>query len=150
MAMQFVQRPEEAEEVVQETWIAVLAGIDRFEGRSAFKTWLFRILINLARTRAKREARAIPFSALSSTDQVRVEDEFKCTGPTHDTELSAVLERGIRSLPRTQRIVISLRDVEGWTAREVCNVLNMSSVSQRVTLHRARMRMRELISPYLE
>jgi RNA polymerase sigma-70 factor (ECF subfamily) len=150
MALQFVHRTEEAEEVVQETWMAVLAGIDRFEGRSAFKTWLFRILINRARTRAKREARAIPFSALSAADQVRVEDANTSHVAVPDTELGDVIERGIRALSRTQRIVLSLRDIEGWSAQEVCDALDLSPVNQRVALHRARMNMREYLSPYLD
>jgi RNA polymerase sigma-70 factor (ECF subfamily) len=149
MALQFVHRPEQAEEVVKETWMAVLAGIDRFEGRSAFKTWLFSILINIARTRAKREARAVPFSDLSTMEQVRIEDGCISHGPTYDSELRAVLERGLKSLSRVQRIVISLRDIEGWTAQEVCDTLEISPANQRVVLHRARMSMREFLLPYL-
>ncbi len=165
VARMYVRSPEEAEEVIQDTWIAVLSGIDRFEGRSAFKTWLFRILINRARTRAKREARSIPLSALSSeehADRATPVIELEPYSWAHsvpaadpeqavlDGELRAVLDRAVNTLPDQQRAVISLRDIEGWPADEVCAALNISDGNQRVLLHRARLRVREALSPYLE
>jgi RNA polymerase sigma-70 factor (ECF subfamily) len=148
VASAFVRTRDEAEEVVQETWMAVLSGIDRFEGRSAFKTWLFRILINRARSRARREARSIPFSALP----LAFEDSLPgAVSPEHDVlaaEVRALLESAIASLPRAQRQVISLRDVEGWSAQEVCGALALTESNQRVLLHRARMKVRDQLAPY--
>lgn len=165
VAIAYVRSAEEAEEVIQETWIAVLAGIHKFEARSSFKTWMFRILINRARSRAKREARSIPWSAISAepgADGIADVAAPAAWAPAHaqaaaspeqavlDGELHAVVERAVASLPRLQRMVIALRDIEGWSAEEVCASLNITAGNQRVLLHRARMRVRELISPYLE
>ena len=148
VASAFVRTTDEAEEVVQETWLAVLSGIDSFEGRSSFKTWLFRILINRARSRARREARSIPFSALP----LAFEDSFPgAASPEQDVlaaEVRALLESAIASLPRAQRLVISLRDVEGWSAQEVCGALALTESNQRVLLHRARMKVRAQLAPY--
>jgi RNA polymerase sigma-70 factor (ECF subfamily) len=158
VALNFVRSPEEAEEVIQETWIAALAGIDKFEGRASFKTWLFRILINRARTRAKREARSIPLSALAPADAVSaiVPHDLSHSARQPDPEqelmndeLRLFIERAVASLPRPQRVVISLRDIEGWSAQETCAALRISAGHQRVLLHRARMRVRELLMPYL-
>lgn len=162
-ALQFLHRPEDAEEVVQETWMAALAGIDGFQGRSSFKTWLFSILVNRARTRAKRDARAIPFSGLSHAERSQVEntaahlpvtDRFHAPPQPADhltltTELQSVLLRAIGSLPEIQRLVITLRDVEGWSASEACETLGISHSNQRVSLHRARMKVRADVMPYL-
>ena len=165
VALNFVRSREEAEEVIQETWLAALSGLDRFEGRSAFKTWLFRILVYRARSRAKREHRVVPFSALApaGSDVDRVSAGVPHTaaswtdvpsgGPDPEqtvltAELRRVLESAVNSLPRTQRLVISLRDIEGWSAEEVCAALQITPVNQRVLLHRARMRVRELLVPY--
>jgi RNA polymerase sigma-70 factor (ECF subfamily) len=150
VARSFVRTIDEAEEVIQETWLAVLHGIDRFEGRSSLKTWIFRILVNRARTRARREARTVAFFALPAGS-----DDFAATtvGPEQaaiDNELRLVLERAVASLPRVQRRVISLRDIEGWSADEVCEALDLSPANQRVVLHRARMRVREMLAPYLQ
>lgn len=136
-----VRTAEEAEEVVQETWMAVLSGIHRFQGRSSFKTWLFRILINRARSRGRREARELP-------------PDLYATPPTPeqhvlDGEMRGLLERAVASLPRLQRLVITLRDIEGWDAGEVCSTLKITAANQRVLLHRARMRVRDVIGPYL-
>jgi len=155
------------QEVVQETWLGVLRGIDRFEGRSSFRTWLFRMLTNIAKTRAVREARTVPFAALSdeADDEPSVSaDNFLGPGtawPGHWTtgpdawrtplddlltgETRQQLERAIEQLPPTQRRVVTLRDVEGWSSREVCNALEISEANQRVLLHRARTRLRETI-----
>lgn len=164
VALDFVRSREDAEEVIQETWLAALSGLDRFQGRSAFKTWLFRILIYRARSRGKREHRVIPFSALaasrSDVDQsAGAQDTFAswtdvasgAPDPEQTVlaaELRHLLESAVNSLPRTQRLVISLRDIEGWSAEEVCGALQITPVNQRVLLHRARMRVRELLVPY--
>lgn len=155
VAGNFVRSSAEAEEVVQDTWIAVLAGIDRFQGRSSFKTWLFRILINRARTRARRESRSTPFSALAPDDAPAdsLFDVASTIASPEQTvlnnELRAVLERAVATLPRLQRLVVSLRDIEGWSAEEVCGALKISGGHQRVLLHRARMQVREKLLPYL-
>jgi RNA polymerase sigma-70 factor (ECF subfamily) len=160
-----------AEEVVQEAWLGVLRGIERFEGRSSLRTWLFRIVANVAKTRAVREARSVPFSAL-----VGAEEEGPSVGPEAfrgpedkweghwatppvdwgrpeeqllSAETRAVIAEAIDALPDGQRLVISLRDVEGWTAEEVCNVLELSETNQRVLLHRARTRVRHALDDYL-
>jgi RNA polymerase sigma-70 factor, ECF subfamily len=162
LALQFVRRTEDAEDIVQETWLAALAGIDRFEGRSSFKTWLFAILVNRARSRAKRDARTIPFSTFSETDQSRFEstpetvmgwDGMASPSPADELTLSAelrsVLMRAIDSLPELQRLVITLRDVEGWSAADVCEILGITHANARVLLHRARMKVRAALVPYL-
>jgi RNA polymerase sigma-70 factor, ECF subfamily len=160
-----------AEEVVQETWLAVLNGIDRFEGRSSLKTWIFRILTNIAKTRAQREGRTLPFSALERPEAVpepAVEpDRFldpehprwpghwasKPTAWPEDRLLGAetreTIAGAIEALPPAQRAVISLRDVEGWEAEEVCNALGVSETNQRVLLHRARSKVRRALEEYL-
>ena len=160
-----------AEEVVQETWIGVLDGIDRFEARSSLKTWIFRILTNIAKTRAQREGRTVPFSALerpAAVPEAAVEPE-RFLPPDHDrwpghwsakperwpeerllaAETRAVVERAIDELPAAQRAVISLRDIEGWTAEEACNALGVTETNQRVLLHRARSRVRRALEDYL-
>jgi RNA polymerase sigma-70 factor (ECF subfamily) len=156
------------QEVVQETWLGVLRGIGRFEGRSSFSTWLFRILTNTAKTRAVREARSLPFAALSdqaAPDEPSVSaDSFlgaDTTWPGHwatgpqawktplddllTAETRQMLGRAIDELPPAQRQVVTLRDVEGWSAREVCDALEISEANQRVLLHRGRTRLRTVI-----
>ncbi len=163
-----------AEEVVQETWLAVLNGIERFEGRSSLKTWLFRILSNRAKTRGEREGRSIPFSAIAATDaaaggEAAVDaDRFQGVDaqqwPYHwsapprawtqeralERETLGVVKEAISELPDTQREVIRLRDVEGWSADEVADALEISDVNQRVLLHRARSRVRAALESYLD
>jgi RNA polymerase sigma-70 factor (ECF subfamily) len=164
-----------AEEVVQETWIGVLNGLRRFEGRSSLKTWIFRILTNQAKTRGVRERRSVPFSALEGPDGESGEPaveaiRFAQSGPltghwatpprsweedtpeqlTLSRETREHVQRAIDALPPNQRSVISLRDVEGWSAPEVCNVLGLSETNQRVLLHRARSRVRRAIESYLD
>jgi RNA polymerase sigma-70 factor, ECF subfamily len=162
-----------AEEVVQETWLGVLQGLDRFEGRSSLRTWVFRILTNIAKTRAQREGRTLPFSALARPDAVpepAVEAErFRApddpSWPGHWSsppqawnapeerllggEVRAVVEQAIDELAPAQRAVISLRDVEGWPSDEVCNALDISETNQRVLLHRARSKVRRALEDYL-
>jgi RNA polymerase sigma-70 factor, ECF subfamily len=162
-----------AEEVVQETWLAVLQGIERFERRSSLKTWLFTILTNRAKTRGEREGRGVPFSALVATDVATGEpavDPDRFLGlddrqwPYHwaspplswpEDELLAsetlgVITDAISTLPDTQREVIRLRDVEGWSAEEVVESLEISDANQRVLLHRARSRVRAELERYLD
>ncbi|MFN2471550.1 MAG: RNA polymerase sigma factor [Gaiellaceae bacterium] len=175
VALLFVSTRAVAEEVVQETWLALLDGIDRFEGRSTLKTWLFRVLTNRAKTRAVREARNVPFSTLAAAeavgDEPAVEPErflsrdhprspahwAALPRPWHSTpeqrllgaETQAVIREAIERLPPTQRAVVSLRDVEGWGSEEVCAALELSEGNQRVLLHRARSRVREALEAYL-
>ncbi len=165
VARMFVPTAAVAEDVVQETWLAVLNGIDRFEGRSSLKTWIFRILTNTAKTRGERERRSVPFSALDTEDggyEPAVE-RSRFTGTGHWAvlprawpedkllagETLSVIEHAIERLPQTQRTVITLRDVEGWTADEVRNALELSETNQRVLLHRARTKVRNALEQYL-
>jgi RNA polymerase sigma-70 factor (ECF subfamily) len=171
IAMLYVSSRAVAEEVVQETWLAVLTGLERFEGRSTLKTWLFRILTNKAKTRGQREGRTLPFSALATDgdeDQTAVGvDRF--LGPDNRNaghwaapprgvpeerllagEARARIETAIAALPDNQRAVITLRDVEGLSAEEACNVLGVSETNQRVLLHRARSKVRAAFEQYLE
>jgi RNA polymerase sigma-70 factor (ECF subfamily) len=174
LALMYVSDPAVAEDVVQETWIAVLQGIHRFEGRSSLKTWLFRILTNRAKTRAQREGRYVSLSALEELDaeagqpSVSPERFFHADDPSahHFTsipqrfdeipedrllsqETRAVIQRTIEMLPPNQRQVITLRDIEGWGSEEVCNVLEISETNQRVLLHRARSKVRQALENYL-
>ena len=166
VARMYVSNRAVAEEVVQETWLAVLKGIDRFEGRSSLKTWIFRILTNTAKTRAQREGRTVPFSSLATGEgpaEPAVElERFTRAGywisppdswPEErllSAEMRSVVEHAIADLPAAQRAVISLRDVEGWSAEEVRNVLDLSETNQRVLLHRARTKVRRAIDEYME
>jgi len=163
VARLFVATVETAEEVVQETWLAVITGVGRFEGRSTLKTWIFRILMNRARTRAVRDKRTVSLADLSGDgDQPEVDaDRFRddghwaapprawtLPGPEGDAlrgELRQALEKAIESLPEMQAAVITLRDVQGWTSEETCNALDVSETNQRVLLHRARSRVRRAL-----
>jgi len=164
LAGQYVPSRAVAEEVVQETWLAVIQGIDRFEGRSSVKTWVFAILVNIARARGVKEQRSIPFSATAvDNDEPAVDPSrfrrFRKAGtwkeppdPWPDPEQQAVVreelavvQAAIDGLPGAQREVISLRDVLGCTAAEVCEVLGVSEGNQRVLLHRARSKVRAAV-----
>jgi RNA polymerase sigma-70 factor, ECF subfamily len=172
IALTFVRTPSVADEVVQDTWLAVIKGLERFEGRSSLKTWIFRILANRAQSRGAREHRTTPFSSLATS-----EDE---DGPTVDpdrflpaghaaagywsvtpsrffelpedrmlaAETSALVTAAIEQLPERQQQVITLRDVEGWAAEEVCQCLELSAANQRVLLHRARSAVRACLEEY--
>jgi RNA polymerase sigma-70 factor (ECF subfamily) len=173
VARSFVPTDAVAQEVVQETWLAVLEGLDRFEGRSTLQTWIFRILVNRARTRGARERRSIPFSSYSSVggDEPSVDaDRFQGETepypghwasppsrwdevPESRLESKETLERirsAIEALPPNYRAVITLRDIEGWSSPEVCNALELSETNQRVLLHRARSRVRRALERYLD
>jgi RNA polymerase sigma-70 factor (ECF subfamily) len=167
-------RPPIAEELVQETWLGVLRGIHRFEGRSSLKTWIFRILINQAKKRGQREGRQIPFSALwqpesepaePAVDPGRFWPEDAPQWPGHwasapspwdeipenrllSQETQACLLQTIDALPSSQREVITLHDIEGCTSAEVCSLLGLSAANQRVLLHRARSKVREVLEHY--
>jgi RNA polymerase sigma-70 factor (ECF subfamily) len=174
-AMTWVGSRARAEEVVQDTWLAVLGAIPRFDGRSSLKTWIFRILVNRARSLATRDARVIPLSSLGRgaedgdgggtpypADPLHgcapdVEPLFSgSSGMARNPEdwllsheLGEHIEAAIERLPPQQREVMVLRDVEGWTPLEVCNMLEISESNQRVLLHRARVKVRDALAPYL-
>jgi RNA polymerase sigma-70 factor, ECF subfamily len=170
VALMYVSSRAVAEEVVQEAWLGVLRGIGRFEGRSSLKTWLFRIVANTAKTRGVRESRSIPFSALGEDggDEPTVDpDRFLGSGerfPGHwavppqawapesqllSHEAMDVIDREIDRLPPAQRAVITMRDVQGFTAEEVCNALDLTETNQRVLLHRARAKVRSALEEYM-
>ena len=173
VAMIYVTTPMVAEEVVQETWIAVLEGLRRFEGRSSLKTWIFHILINRAKKRAQREGRTIPFSSLADTlddpDEPAVEpDRFRPPGqqwaggwvafPVRweespeerllSQETYGCIEKAIEVLSPNQRAIITLRDIEGWSSEETCRFLGIAEGHQRVLLHRARSKVRGSLEKY--
>lgn len=163
------------DEVVQETWLGVVTGIHRFEGRSTFKTWLFRVLTNVARNRAVREARSVPFSAIAADEvggsEPSVEPdrflpaEHRWAGhwvstprrfdempeaQLESTEALEVVRRAIDGLPQAQRAVITMRDVVGFEPEEICEALDISDGNQRVLLHRARTAVRKALERYYE
>jgi RNA polymerase sigma-70 factor (ECF subfamily) len=171
LAMIYVTAWPVAEEVVQETWMAVFEHLGHFEGRSSLKTWMFRILTNRAKTRAQREGRSIPFSSHSgmNTDHAEpaVEPDRLLPADHHwaghwvsvkqeempeerllSQETCLCLERAIEALPPNQREIIILRDIEGWTSDEICSILGISEGNQRVLLHRARLKVRSALEKY--
>jgi RNA polymerase sigma-70 factor, ECF subfamily len=175
LAMAHVSDRSIAEEVVQETWIGVLEGLDRFEGRSSLKTWIFRILTNKAKTRGVRESRHVSFSPLAATDDGADEpavdpSQFQTTGhwagywssypqPWDENtpeklllskEGTAFLKQAIEALPAKLQQIIVMRDVEGLSSKEACNILGVSETNQRVLLHRARSKVRRALERYLE
>jgi RNA polymerase sigma-70 factor (ECF subfamily) len=164
-----------ADEVVQDTWVGVINGIDRFEGRSALRTWIFQILLNNARTRGKRERRTLPFSSFrrraeEGRDEPAVDPERfqgrRGEHPGHwarppaewaspeetlaSDAVRRVLLEAIRDLPPRQRDVITLRDVQGWSAAETSNALGLTETNQRVLLHRARSKVRAALEQHFE
>lgn len=171
MARMHVRDASLAEEVAQEAWVVFVEGLDRFEGRAAVGTWLCGITINLARSRARREARSVPVSALGGDDGPLLPDErFRSAGalfagnwatpPTAwpddperrllGGELRRRLEEAIATLPEAQREVLLLRDIEGLSGEEVCNALGLSDTNQRVLLHRARTRLRAWLEAHYD
>lgn len=166
VAMAFVGDRSAAEEVAQDTWMAVLTGLGGFEGRSSLKTWMFRILTNRAKTRGVRDARSSP----SALDEERDEglppaDRFNERGMWaspprpfgEDTpeklvlrhEALSCIEAELARLPAVQRAVLTLRDIEGLDAAEVCNILEIGETNQRVLLHRARSKVRRALEEEL-
>ncbi len=162
LALAFVGSPSSAEEVVQETWLAVVDQLDRFEGRSSLRTWIGSIAVNRAKTRGVRDKRSVPFSALAEDDDPVQESftarGFWCTPPASwdkgpeslvlQKEAREAIERELEDLPPAQRTVVTLRDLEGWSGEEVCNVLDVTETHQRVLLHRGRMRLRSALARY--
>lgn len=159
-----------AEEVVQEAWLGILRGLDGFEGRSALKTWAFRIVTNIAKTRGTREARSVPFSSAQpeSEDRPAVDpDRFQGQGDRYpggwaafpapfpeerlaEAETRDAALKAIAALPPRQREVIVLRDVEGFSAEEACNALALAETNQRVLLHRARSKVRNALESHFD
>jgi RNA polymerase sigma-70 factor (ECF subfamily) len=175
IAMGYVRTHAAAEDVVQETWVGVLKGIDGFEGRSSLRTWIFRILSNTAKTRAARESRATPFSSVAggagdsgdpAVDPERFLPSDHETYPGHwaippsswatpeqgllSGEVREVILAAIDALPSSQRVVVTLRDVEGYRADEVCEVLELTEGNQRVLLHRGRSKVRAALERYFD
>ena len=161
VAQRYVSSLESAQDIVAETWLAVLRGIETFEGRASLKTWLFAILLNRSRTRGKQERRLVAWESLVAA---REEDEepsiLRTVSVAHNQictygaisspeeqliyqELHEWIEQAILALPSNLRRVMVLRDVEGWTAEETCSILGLSEVNQRVLLHRARRKVRD-------
>lgn len=160
-----------AEEVVQEAWLGIMRGIDGFEGRASLKTWIFRIVTNIAIKKAVRERRTIPFSsfdasAVQSVDPARfrtLPDRYAGHWAFEPHGWSAIPEdrllsretlarvaTAIEALPPSQRAVVTLHDVEGLSSAEVCSILSITAANQRVLLHRARSRVRAALERYLE
>ena len=172
VARHYVNTRAVAEEVVQEAWLGVLKGIDRFEGRSSLRTWILRILVNTAKTRGVREARSVPFSSLVPEGAEPAVEPARFRGaddpfPGHwraypgnwqrlpdealaDRETLKVVLAAIHQLPPPQRIVITMRDIQGCDAQEVCEALDVSEGNQRVLLHRARSKVRGALERHLD
>jgi RNA polymerase sigma-70 factor (ECF subfamily) len=173
VARAFVSSEASAEDVVQDTWMAVITGIDGFEGRSSLRTWVYRILVNIAKKKGAREKRSIPWASLAATsdDEGPTVDpalfrgpedpypggwkQFPATWPSIEgavlaSEVRAEVAAALDELPDRQRVVITLRDVIGHSSDEVCEMLEISTANQRVLLHRARARVRLRLAGYLE
>jgi RNA polymerase sigma-70 factor, ECF subfamily len=168
LARSFVSTPDSAAECVQDAWLAVIEGIDRFEGRAALRTWVYRILVNTAKRRGVREGRSVPWSSLGSEDGPTV-DPARFQGPdepfpghwrelpvpwptpedaTLAAETRALVGAAVAELPERQRVVLTLRDVQGYAADEVCSILEITPTYQRVLLHRARAHVRGRLESY--
>ncbi|WP_232662984.1 RNA polymerase sigma factor [Pseudonocardia sp. TRM90224] len=169
LARAFVSTPDSAAEVVQDAWLAVIEGVEKFEGRSSLKTWVYRILVNTAKRRRDRESRSIPWSSLTPDEEGPALDPARFQGPgepypghwrelptpwpspeqsTLAAESMAQIANAVGRLPERQRVVIVLRDVEGHTAEEVCSILGISAGNQRVLLHRARVFVRDELAQF--
>ena len=170
IARTFVSTSASAEEVVQDTWLAVIRGIEQFEGRSALKTWVYQILVNTARKRGVREQRTVPASFLFTSDDhgptvdpARFQGAgdrfpggwraFPATWPNPEGallagEIARVIGAALEELPARQRVVLSLRDVDGHDSAEVCALLDITPANQRVLLHRARAAVRTRLADY--
>jgi RNA polymerase sigma-70 factor (ECF subfamily) len=172
VARTYVATDAAADEVVADTWLGVLKGIDRFEQRSSLKTWIFRILMNIARTRGTRDKRSVPFSSLGPEDAEPTIAPERFQGPDgahpggwvafptrwHDHpevralahETLDVVRDALDMLPPAQEEVVRLRDLEGWSSSEVCNALGLTETNQRVLLHRGRAKLRAALERYFE
>jgi RNA polymerase sigma-70 factor (ECF subfamily) len=172
VARGYVSSDAVAEEIVQETWMAIVTGIERFEGRSALGTWMFSILTNQAKSHSARERRALPFSSVPHADvqepavdpdRFQKDDE---AWPGHwatpprpwqkperrllSLEAREQLKEALAQLPERQRLIVALRDIEGLSAEEVCDLLDLSHANQRVLLHRGRSRLRAFLEGYVD
>ena len=172
VAQTYVKGRAVAEEVVQEAWLGVINGLDRFEGRSSLKTWILSILVNQAKTRGAREARSVPFTSLAPEGEEPAVEADRFRGPdesypghwrafpgdwgrsaataVQDRETVRVVMAAIADLPAAQQTVIRMRDVEGYSAEEVCTALDVSEGNQRVLLHRARSRVRAALEGHFD
>ncbi|MFJ8159929.1 RNA polymerase sigma factor [Streptomyces sp. NPDC096136] len=172
LAMSFVSTRASAEEAVQDTWLAVIRGVDDFEGRSSLKTWVYRILVNTAKARGTKESRTLPFASLLPEEEGPTVDPSRFRGsdeqhpghwvvgqePRHQhipedhvlrDEVREMIAQALDELPPRLRTVIALRDVEGYPSEEVCALLEISPGNQRVLLHRARAILRRKLEAYL-
>jgi RNA polymerase sigma-70 factor (ECF subfamily) len=168
LARSFVSTAASAEEVVQDTWLAVLQGIGRFEGRSSLRTWVYRILVNIARKRGAHEQRTVPWASMVEDHEPTV-DPSRFTGPEHEYpgywtsyperwpttetevlahEVRATVATAIAGLPIRQQVVLTLRDIDGYATEDVCALLEISPANQRVLLHRARAAVRSHLERY--
>ena len=168
-ARAYVASDEAAEDVVQETWLAIIRGVDRFEGRSSLRTWAYRILVNLARRQGVKDSRTVAWPSLDPEDFGPTVDpgrfqgpgdpqpghwrRFPMAWPSAETEVVSrevrhVIEAALADLPHRQRVVITLRDVDGYGSGEVCSILEISAANQRVLLHRARAAVRGRLEEY--
>jgi RNA polymerase sigma-70 factor (ECF subfamily) len=172
VARHYVSSRAVAEEVVQEAWLGVLKGIDRFQGRSSLRTWILRILVNIAKTRGAREARTVPFASLAPEGEGPAVEPERFRGahdpfPGHwqaypgdwqrlpedvltNRETMGLVLATIHRLPPPQRIVITMRDIQGCDPQEVCEALDLSEGNQRVLLHRARSKVRSALERHLD
>src|SRR3954447_9901718 len=172
VALNHVRTRSVAEEVVQDAWLGVLKGLDRFEGRSSLKTWILRILVNTAKTRGVRDARSVPYSSLAPEGEEPALDPERFRGPDDpfpghwraypgnwnrlpedtlsDRETLRVVLSAIQGLPDAQRIVITMRDVQGCESEEVCAALDVSEGTQRALLRRARSKVRTALERHLD
>lgn len=167
VAVLYAPSPAIAEEVLQETWLAVIGGLGSFEGRSSLRTWIYRILVNKAKSSGMSERRTVSLSAEAEAAGPPAVDPTRFEGPPRDfwssppnnwdelpedrllaTETLAVIERAMERLPPGQQAVFQLRDLRHWTSAEVRDVLELTEANQRVLLHRARARMRTAIEEY--
>jgi RNA polymerase sigma-70 factor (ECF subfamily) len=172
VARSYVDSDAVAEEVVQETWLAVVTGIERFEGRSALGTWILSILIHQAKTQTARERRALPFCSFAQETEGETALDANCLQRGDEAcpgywaapprpwqkpdrrvlslEARARLKDALAQLPERQRMIVGLRDIEGLSAEEVCGLLELSKVNQRVLLHRGRSRLRSVLAAYFD
>jgi RNA polymerase sigma-70 factor, ECF subfamily len=172
IARSYVSNAESAQDAVQDAWLGVIRGIAAFEGRSTLRTWVFTILVNRARTRGSREARTIPMSALPGDDSGPTVDPARFRGPDDPHrdgwtpagrpvqwegqperrvlagEALRLLEAALSALPPRQRVVVTLRDVQGLTSDEACDALGITAQNQRVLLHRGRAALRQALEDY--
>lgn len=157
VASNYVRSPAVAQEIVQDTWLSVFRGIDSFECRSALKTWIFRILVNRAKTRGLSESRTVPFSSLQTDDSDGVIDRTQIPAPERELPDQRLIWRetfehavdAMGRLPDSQRQVIAMRDIQGSSSEEVCSLLGITGGNQRVQLHRARATVRRELERYL-